>query len=292
MKIGMIGLGRMGKNMADRLRAGGHQVVGYDISPNSGRNVDSLQALVGALEAPRAIWVMVPAGGPTDSTLDQLGDLLDRGDLVVDGGNTRYTQDQGHAKALAARGIGLVDVGTSNGIWGRQDGYALMVGGSDEDVERIRPILETLKPAGDSGLVHAGGTGAGHYAKMVHNGIEYGMMQALAEGYAVLEASDLIENPDEVIDSWRKGSVIQSWLLDLLAQSLRQDPHLAHVAGRAEETGETKWMIADALELGVPTPAITTALYARQSSQIQDPMTMKVVAALREAFGGHPVQSE
>ena len=292
MKIGMIGLGRMGKNMADRLRTGGHQVVGYDISPESGRDVDSLQALVDSLEAPRAIWVMVPAGKPIESTLDQLGDLLDRGDLVIDGGNTRFTQDQAHAKALGAKGIGLVDVGTSNGIWGRENGYALMVGGSDEDVARIQPILDTLKPEGEFGLVHAGGTGAGHYAKMVHNGIEYGMMQSLAEGYAVLEASDLIQEPGEVVQSWRKGSVIQSWLLDLLAKSLQKDPHLAHIAGKAEETGETKWMIGDALELGVPTPAITSALYARQSSQIQDPMTMKAVSALRNAFGGHPIVKE
>lgn len=292
MKIGMIGLGRMGKNMADRLRTGGHQVVGYDISPDSGRDVDSLKALVDALEAPRAIWVMVPAGKPVESTLNQLGDLMDSGDLVIDGGNTRFAQDQEHAKALGAKGIGLVDVGTSNGIWGKEKGYALMVGGSDEDVARIQPVLDTLKPEGEFGLVHAGGTGAGHYAKMVHNGIEYGMMQSMAEGYAVLEASDLIEEPGEVVQSWRKGSVIQSWLLDLLAESLQQDPHLAHIAGKAEETGEAKWMIGDALELGVPTPAITSALYARQSSQIQDPMTMKVVSALRSAFGGHPIVKE
>ena len=292
MKIGMIGLGRMGKNMADRLRTGGHQVVGYDIAPDSGRDVDSLQALVRALDAPRVIWVMVPAGKPIESTLDQLGELMERGDLVVDGGNTRFTQDQEHAQALAAKGIGLVDVGTSNGIWGKEKGYALMVGGSDQDVARIQPILDTLKPEGDYGLVHAGGTGAGHYAKMVHNGIEYGMMQALAEGYAVLEASDLIKEPGEVVESWRKGSVIQSWLLDLLAQALKEDPHLSGIAGKADETGETKWMIADALELGVPTPAITSALYARQSSKIEDPMTMKVVSALRSAFGGHPIVRE
>lgn len=292
MKIGMIGLGRMGKNMADRLRAGGHQVVGYDISPDSGRDVDSLRALVDALEPPRAIWVMVPAGKPIESTLDELGNLMDQGDLVIDGGNTRFTQDQEHAKALGEKGIGLVDVGTSNGIWGRENGYALMVGGSDQDVARIQPILDTLKPEGDFGLVHAGGTGAGHYAKMVHNGIEYGMMQALAEGYAVLEASNLIAEPGDVVKSWRKGSVIQSWLLDLLSKALEADPHLTHIAGRAEETGETKWMIGDALELGVPTPAITSALYARQSSQIQDPMTMKVVSALRNEFGGHPIVKE
>lgn len=292
MQIGMIGLGRMGNNMAERLRSGGHKVVGYDISPDSNRDVDSLQALVDALEAPRVIWVMVPAGKPLDSTITQLSNLLGNGDLIIDGGNTRFTEDQEHAKTLSAKGIGLVDVGTSNGIWGRENGYALMVGGSDEDVARIQPILHTLKPEGDFGLVHAGGTGAGHYAKMVHNGIEYGMMQALAEGYAVLEASDFIKDADDVVQSWRKGSVIQSWLLDLLSNALHKDPHLSHIAGKADETGETKWMIGDALELGIPTPAITAALYARQSSQIQDPATMKVVSALRNEFGGHSIAKD
>ncbi|WP_330218335.1 phosphogluconate dehydrogenase (NAD(+)-dependent, decarboxylating) [Bifidobacterium actinocoloniiforme] len=292
MQIGMIGLGRMGLNMAERIKGAGHQVVGYDLDPDSGRDVDSLEALVGALQAPRAIWVMVPAGKPTEETIGCLYDLLEPGDLVIDGGNTHFTQDMEHAKLLSERGIGLVDVGTSNGIWGKERGYALMAGGSDEDFERILPILEALKPEGENGLVHAGGIGAGHYAKMVHNGIEYGMMQALAEGYAIMQASPLVKNPDQVAASWREGSVIKSWLLDLMVKALQEDPGLEHIAGKADESGEAKWMIQDALKLGVPVPVTTASLYARQGSKISDPITMKVVSALREQFGGHPIAKE
>ncbi len=292
MKLGMVGLGRMGGNMAQRLRAGGHTVVGYDVSPDSGRDVDSLEALVASLQAPRAVWVMVPAGSPTDATIGQLSNLLEPGDLVIDGGNTRYRDDQRHAKELAEDGIHFVDVGTSGGVWGRTEGYALMAGGSDEDFESIRPVLETLKPDGDSGLVHAGPVGAGHYVKMVHNGIEYGMMQALGEGYAMMEASDLVDNPRDVCDSWREGSVVRSWLLDLLVRALDADAGLAHIAGKAEETGEAKWMVQDGLEMGVPLPVTAASLFARQNSQLDDPMTMKVVAALRNQFGGHAVDKE
>jgi 6-phosphogluconate dehydrogenase len=292
MKIGMIGLGRMGGNMAARLRDGGHVVVGYDQSPQSGRDVDSLPALVEALEPPRTVWVMVPAGRPTDDTIDQLGSLLEQGDLVIDGGNTRYREDQRHAKELAERGIGFVDVGTSGGVWGRERGYALMAGGSDADFDRIKPILETLKPAGDSGLVHAGPVGAGHYVKMIHNGIEYGMMQALGEGYAMMHASELVDNPRDVCDSWREGSVVRSWLLDLLVRALDEDQDLEHVVGKAEETGEARWMVQDGLDMGVPLPVTAASLFARQNSQIDDPMTMKVVAALRNQFGGHAVVKE
>lgn len=292
MKIGMIGLGRMGGNMAARLRDGGHVVVGYDQSPQSGRDVDSLPALVEALEPPRTVWVMVPAGRPTDDTIDQLGSLLEQGDLVIDGGNTRYREDQRHAKELAERGIGFVDVGTSGGVWGRERGYALMAGGSDADFDRIKPILETLKTAGDSGLVHAGPVGAGHYVKMIHNGIEYGMMQALGEGYAMMHASELVDNPRDVCDSWREGSVVRSWLLDLLVRALDEDQDLEHVVGKAEETGEARWMVQDGLDMGVPLPVTAASLFARQNSQIDDPMTMKVVAALRNQFGGHAVVKE
>lgn len=292
MRIGMIGLGRMGGNMAARLRDGGHVVVGYDQSPQSGRDVDSLPALVEALEPPRTVWVMVPAGRPTDDTIDQLGSLLEQGDLVIDGGNTRYREDQRHAKELAERGIGFVDVGTSGGVWGRERGYALMAGGSDADFDRIKPILETLKPAGDSGLVHAGPVGAGHYVKMIHNGIEYGMMQALGEGYAMMHASELVDNPRDVCDSWREGSVVRSWLLDLLVRALDEDQDLEHVVGKAEETGEARWMVQDGLDMGVPLPVTAASLFARQNSQIDDPMTMKVVAALRNQFGGHAVVKE
>ncbi|MCH4208828.1 phosphogluconate dehydrogenase (NAD(+)-dependent, decarboxylating) [Bifidobacterium sp.] len=289
MKIGMIGLGRMGGNMATRLRNGGHEVVGYDMSADSGRDVDSLEALVGALGAPRVVWVMVPAGTPTDSTVDRLSRLLEPGDLVVDGGNTRYREDQRHAKELEQHGIHFMDVGTSGGVWGVTEGYALMAGGSDEDYEHIKPIFEALKPQGDSGLVHAGPVGAGHYVKMIHNGIEYGMMQALGEGYAMLDASDLVDNPRDVCDSWREGTVVRSWLLDLLVRALDADKDLEHIAGRAQETGEAKWMIEDGLNMGVPLPVTAASLFARQNSQLDDPMTMKVVAALRNQFGGHAV---
>ncbi|WP_314687184.1 phosphogluconate dehydrogenase (NAD(+)-dependent, decarboxylating) [uncultured Bifidobacterium sp.] len=292
MQLGMIGLGRMGGNMAAKLREGGHEVVGYDVSADSGRDVDSVEGLVAALDAPRTIWMMVPAGRATDATVAALTAVLEPGDLVVDGGNTRFSDDRGHAEELASHGIHFADVGTSGGVWGRREGYALMVGGSDEDFDRLVPLLETLKPAGDDGLVHAGPVGAGHFVKMVHNGIEYGMMQALGEGYAMLEASDLVDDPHAVIASWRRGSVIRSWLLDLLSRALEGDEGLRHVAGRAQESGEAKWMVAEALRMGIPLPVTTASLFARQSSQVDDPTTMKVVAALRNQFGGHAVDRE
>ena len=292
MQLGMIGLGRMGGNMAARLREGGHEVVGYDVSPDSGRDVDDIEGLVAALAAHRIVWMMVPAGRATDATVAALAAALEPGDLVVDGGNTRFSDDLGHAEELKAHGIHFADVGTSGGVWGRREGYALMVGGSAEDFDRLRPALETLKPDGDDGLVHAGPVGAGHFVKMVHNGIEYGMMQALGEGYAMLEASEIVDDPHAVIASWRHGSVIRSWLLDLLSRALESDEGLKHVAGRAQESGEAKWMVAEALRMGIPLPVTAASLFARQSSQIDDPMTMKVVAALRNQFGGHAVDRE
>ena len=292
MQLGMIGLGKMGANMVARLREGGHTVIGFDLSPQSGRDVESLEALIEALEAPRVIWLMVPAGKPTDDTVERLAQLLDEGDLVVDGGNTKFTDDQRHAKLLAEHQIGFMDVGTSGGVWGRENGYALMVGGTQQDYERLLPALQTLKPQGDSGLVHAGPVGAGHFSKMVHNGIEYGMMQALGEGYSMLESSELVDNPHDVFDSWREGSVIRSWLLDLLVRALEDDEGLCHIAGNAQESGEAKWMVETALHMGIPLPVTAASLFARQSSQIGDPNTMKVVAALRNQFGGHAVTHE
>lgn len=287
MQIGMIGLGRMGGNMAERLTKGGHEVVGYDRSPESARSVDSLEALVGALAAPRVVWVMVPAGAPTRETIASLAGLLSEGDIVVDGGNSKYTDDSESAAVLAQAGVHFVDVGVSGGVWGLTEGYALMAGGSVEDFEAIRPFLETLKPEGDSGLVLAGGVGAGHFAKMVHNGIEYGMMQAFGEGFDTLTASELISSPAAVIDSWREGSVIKSWLLDLLADALRKDPELKNFPAAADESGETKWMIEAALSLGVPTPATVASLYARQVSRGAGADTLRAVSALRAGFGGH-----
>jgi 6-phosphogluconate dehydrogenase len=289
MRLGMIGLGRMGGNMAARLRQAGIEVIGYDRSANSGRDVSSLAELVQALAAPRLVWVMVPSGAPTASTIAELADLLETGDLVVDGGNSPFADDQAHAASLAARGIEFMDVGVSGGVWGLAEGYALMAGGSGDAYERARPVLEALKPPGPDGLVHAGPVGAGHFTKMVHNGIEYGMMQALGEGYGLMRASALVPDPDGVIRSWRSGTVIRSWLLDLLARAVESDPGLAALAPEASESGEARWMIAAALELGVPLPATAAALYARQTSQGGDAAAMRAVAALRNQFGGHPV---
>lgn len=289
MKLGMIGLGRMGGNMAERLRKGGHTVVGYDRSPESNRDVDSLEALVAALdgESPRVIWVMVPAGAPTAGTIADLSALLGENDIVIDGGNSKYTDDADSAATLSAHGIHFMDVGVSGGVWGITNGYALMAGGQKADFEAVRPILETLKPEGDAGLVLAGGVGAGHFAKMVHNGIEYGMMQAFGEGFNTLKASELIDSPADVIDSWREGSVVKSWLLDLLSDSLKKDPELAGYPPVADESGEAKWMIEAALQLGVPTPATVASLYARQVSRGNGDDTLRAVTAMRAQFGGH-----
>jgi 6-phosphogluconate dehydrogenase len=282
----------MGGNMADRLRLAGIEVVGYDRSPDSGRAVDSLEALVAALEAPRTVWVMVPSGAPTASTISALANLLAAGDLVVDGGNSPFAEDQAHAARLAEHGIDFMDVGVSGGVWGLEEGYALMAGGSDQAYARLLPVLEALKPPGADGLVHAGPVGAGHFTKMVHNGIEYGMMQALGEGYGLMQASELVPSPDDVVRSWRSGTVIRSWLLDLLARAVDADPGLVSLAPQARESGEARWMIAAALELGVPLPATAAALYARQSSLGGDDPAMRAVAALRNQFGGHAVTKQ
>ncbi|MDR1513519.1 MAG: decarboxylating 6-phosphogluconate dehydrogenase [Propionibacteriaceae bacterium] len=285
--LGLIGLGRMGGNMAARLRDHGVQVLGFDRSPESPRDVDSLEALVAALPTPRAVWVMVPAGGPTDTVVETLADLLAPGDLVIDGGNTHFRDDQAHAERLARRGIGFMDVGTSGGVWGKDNGYALMAGGSPADFERVRPILEALKPDGPDGLVLAGPVGAGHFAKMVHNGIEYGMMQALGEGYELMRASNLVQDPDAVAASWRAGSVVRSWLLDLLVAAAGQDPGLASFAPVAHESGEARWMVEAGLDLSVPLPVTAASLYARQVSTGGGADTLRAVAALRNQFGGH-----
>ncbi|RSX57473.1 phosphogluconate dehydrogenase (NAD(+)-dependent, decarboxylating) [Bifidobacterium samirii] len=287
MQIGMIGLGRMGGNMAKRLAAGGHQVVGYDMSPESGRDVDSLEALVAALDAPRVVWVMVPAGKPTDDTIDRLAELMEAGDMIVDGGNTRYVDDGRHAKQLGELGIRFMDCGVSGGVWGIDRGYALMVGGSKEDFEFMRPIYETLKPEGEHGLVLAGPVGGGHFAKMVHNGVEYGMMQAFGEGFATMVRSELVDDPAAVMTSWKSGSVVGSWLLDLLANAFKDDPTLQSMPPVANESGEAKWMVEAALELGVPTPATVAALYARQVSRGGGDDTLRVVSTMRAQFGGH-----
>jgi 6-phosphogluconate dehydrogenase len=291
MDIGIIGLGRMGGNMAERLRRAGHTVVGYDRNPQSERAVDSLQALVERLPAPRLVWVMVPAGDPTRATISELGGLLEAGDVVIDGGNSRFTDDLEHEKELAAKGIGYVDAGVSGGVWGLENGYALMVGGSKEDVAKAQPIFDALKPEGDAGYVHAGPVGAGHFAKMVHNGIEYGMMQAYAEGYELLTAAHVVEDVPGVIKSWTQGTVIRSWLLDLLVRALEVDPDLDQIRGYVEDSGEGRWTVEEAINLRVPTPIIAASLFARFTSRQEDSPAMKAVAALRNQFGGHALRA-
>ncbi|MER6710531.1 MULTISPECIES: phosphogluconate dehydrogenase (NAD(+)-dependent, decarboxylating) [unclassified Streptomyces] len=290
MQIGLVGLGKMGGNMRERLRNAGHTVVGYDTDPEKS-DVASLADLVNELEAPRTVWVMVPAGDPTQHVIDRLADLLKPYDTVVDGGNSRWTDDEKHAEELSKRGIGFVDAGVSGGVWGLKNGYALMVGGEKETVDRLRPIFDALKPEGPYGYVHAGKVGAGHFAKMVHNGIEYAMMQAYAEGWELLEAVDSVDNVREVFRSWQEGTVIRSWLLDLAVNALDEDEHLEGLRGYAQDSGEGRWTVEAAIDNSVPLPAITASLFSRFASRQDDSPQMKMIAALRNQFGGHAVES-
>ncbi len=288
MHIGLVGLGKMGGNMRTRLRNGDHTVVGYDRNPDV-TDVESLAALVDALPSPKVVWVMVPAGEPTRATIAELGQLLSEGDLVVDGGNSKYTDDQVNAELLATTGVGFVDCGVSGGVWGLENGYALMCGGTEENVAKVQPAFDTLKPAG-GGFVHAGSkVGAGHFAKMVHNGIEYAQMQAYAEGWELLEANDLVENVPAVFDSWRTGTVIRSWLLDLLVAALDEDEHLDQLRGYADDSGEGRWTVEAAIDHAVPMHVIAASLFARFTSRQDDSPAMKAVAAMRNQFGGHAV---
>jgi 6-phosphogluconate dehydrogenase len=288
MEIGIVGLGRMGGNMRERLRRGGHTVIGYDRNQDIS-DATSLADLVERLSAPRVVWVMVPAGDITRGTIVALGGLLARDDVVVDGGNSRWTDDKEHAAMLGENGIGFVDAGVSGGVWGLDNGYALMVGGDPATVAKVQTVFDTLKPEGESGFVHAGPVGAGHFAKMVHNGIEYGLMQAYAEGYELLEAAHVVEDVPGVIRSWTQGTVIRSWLLDLLVLALDEDPKLAEIRGYVEDSGEGRWTIEEAIDHAVPAPVMTAALYARFASRQDDSPAMKAVAALRNQFGGHAV---
>jgi 6-phosphogluconate dehydrogenase len=288
MQLGLIGLGRMGGNMRERIRSAGHEVVGFDHNPDI-TDVANLAELVEKLAAPRVIWTMVPAGKITESTIDELGELLSAGDIIIDGGNSKFTDDKPRAERLATKGIGYMDCGVSGGIWGNQNGYALMVGGSATDVAKAMPIFEALKPAGPYGFVHAGPVGAGHYTKMVHNGIEYGMMQAFAEGWELLEASEYVDNVPGAFKSWREGSVVKSWLLDLFDRALDGDPELGKLKGYAEDTGEGRWTVDEAVRLAVPLHVIAASLFTRFESRQIDSPAMKAVAALRQQFGGHAV---
>ncbi|HEV8056609.1 MAG TPA: decarboxylating 6-phosphogluconate dehydrogenase [Nocardioidaceae bacterium] len=290
MDIGLVGLGKMGGSMRERLRRGGHQVIGYDRNPEVS-DVAGLSELVQRLPRPRVVWVMVPAGEPTRAVVEELSDMLDESDVMVEGGNSRWTDDMVHAELLGKRGIGFVDCGVSGGVWGLENGYALMCGGEAEHVALVQPAFDALKPPGEFGFVHAGKVGAGHFSKMVHNGIEYAMMQAYAEGWELLEKAEMVDSVTEVFGSWRDGTVIRSWLLDLLVQALEDDSHLDKVAGYAEDSGEGRWTVEAAIEHAVPMSAISAALFARFSSRQDDSPAMKAVAAMRNQFGGHAVQA-
>ena len=291
MDIGLVGLGKMGGNMRERMRRAGLTVVGYDRNPDVS-DVDSLEALVEALPSPKVVWIMVPAGDPTRATVKELAALLGEGDVIVDGGNSRWTDDIANAELLAEKKIGYVDCGVSGGVWGLENGYALMYGGSDDDVAKVLPAFEALKPEGDAGMVHAGKTpGAGHFAKMVHNGIEYAMMQAYAEGWELLEKVEMVDNVAEVFDSWRAGTVIRSWLLDLLVAALREDDHLDQVPGWAEDSGEGRWTVEAAIDNAVPMNVIAASLFARFASRQEESPAMKAIAAMRNQFGGHALHT-
>jgi 6-phosphogluconate dehydrogenase len=290
MHIGLIGLGKMGGNMRSRLRKNGVEVTGYARSRDVS-DVDTIQDLVAALPAPRTVWVMVPHGQPTDDVINELKKHLEPGDLIIEGGNSRFSDDIRHAEELAPLEIGYLDCGVSGGVWGLENGYGLMVGGPAELVERAMPIFDALRPEGkrEEGFVHVGDTGAGHYAKMVHNGIEYGMMQSFAEGYELLEKKSIIKDVHGTFAAWQRGTVVRSWLLDLLVRALEEDPNLDNIKGYVNDSGEGRWTIEEAIAEAVPMPAITASLYARFASRQEDSPAMKAVAALRNQFGGHAV---
>ena len=292
MKIGLIGLGKMGGNMRQRLRNKGIEVVGYARSIENQPDVDSIKDLVAALPTPRIVWVMVPHGKPTDDVINELEQYLDAGDLIIEGGNSRFSDDARHAAQIADKGIGYLDCGVSGGVWGLENGYGLMVGGDAALVEKAMPIFDALRPEGvrEEGFVHVGDVGAGHYAKMVHNGIEYGMMQAFAEGYELLEKKEIIKDVQGTFAAWQRGTVVRSWLLDLLVIALKEDPHLGNIRGYVEDSGEGRWTVEEGIANSVPMPVITASLFSRFASRQDDSPAMKAVAALRNQFGGHAVK--
>jgi len=290
--IGLVGLGKMGGNMRERLRRGGVEVTGYDPNPDV-TDVPDLAALASALPSPRIVWVMVPSGAITDQVITDVAAVLEPGDLVIDGGNSRFTDDAVHSAQLAEKDIRFVDCGVSGGIWGLENGYGLMAGGAAADIEELLPVFDALRPDGprEEGFVHAGTVGAGHYAKMVHNGIEYALMQAWAEGYELMAArDDLIHDVTGTFKAWQRGTVVRSWLLELLVKALEDDPSLADIEGYVEDSGEGRWTVHDALDHAVPVPTISAAIFARFVSRQEDSPSMKAVAALRKQFGGHAVR--
>ena len=291
MQIGLIGLGKMGGNMRTRLRNKGIEVTGYARSRDVS-DVDTIADLVAALPSPKIVWIMVPHGQPTDDVINELEKHLGEGDLIIEGGNSRFSEDIRHAAQLAPKGIGYLDCGVSGGVWGLQNGYGLMVGGDAKLVEHAMPIFDALRPEGEraEGFVHVGDVGAGHYAKMVHNGIEYAMMQAFAEGYELLEKKDIIKDVHGTFAAWQRGTVVRSWLLDLLVLALEEDPSLSKIKGYVEDSGEGRWTVEEGIANAVPMPAITASLFARFTSRQDDSPAMKAVAALRNQFGGHAVK--
>ena len=301
MKLGMIGLGRMGANMAERLLRGGHQVVGFDpnaaartaLEGKGATSADALASLAQSLEAPRIVWLMVPAGKITDDTVDALLALLAPGDTVIDGGNSNYKDTLRRAKVYADKGLAYVDCGTSGGVWGLQEGYSMMIGGDEAVVAALRPIFETLAPGKDAGWGRVGPVGSGHFTKMVHNGIEYGMMQAYAEGFSILQhKTDFALDLHQVGEIWRTGSVVRSWLLDLTTDALGKNPTMAGIAPYVADSGEGRWTVNEAIELGVAAPVITLSLLERLRSRDDDSFSDKLLAAMRNEFGGHPIKTE
>ena len=301
MELGMIGLGRMGANMAQRLVRVGHRVVGFDPSEAARKALDdaggesavSLEALVAKLDAPRAVWMMVPAGEITDKTVTALLDLLAPGDCIIDGGNSNYKDTLRRAAASGAKKIDYVDSGTSGGIWGLDNGYSLMIGGDAVVVERLRPIFEALAPAAEQGWGRVGPVGSGHFTKMIHNGIEYGMMQAYAEGFSILQhKQEFALDLHQVAEIWRYGSVVRSWLLDLTTDALAKNPTMAGIAPYVVDSGEGRWTVAEAIDLDVPAPIITASLIERLRSRDGDSFADKLLAAMRNEFGGHAIRKE
>ena len=293
MHIGLVGLGKMGGNMRSRLRAKGIEVTGF-ARTREVADCDSIEEMVSKISSPRIVWVMVPHGKPTDEIINKLETLLDKGDLVIEGGNSRFTEDIRHAEQLAKKGIGYLDCGVSGGVWGLENGYGLMVGGDKALVDVAMPVFDALRPEGErsEGFVHVGDVGAGHYAKMVHNGIEYGMMQSFAEGYELLAKKDIIKDVHGTFKAWQRGTVVRSWLLDLLVRALDEDPNLDRIRGYVEDSGEGRWTVEEAIANAVPMPAITASLFARFASRQDDSDAMKAVAALRQQFGGHAVKEK
>ena len=299
MQVGMVGLGKMGSFMTARLLAGGHDVHAYDLSAEAiasaeargARGADSLEDLIGRLTKPRAVWVMVPAGKATEETLSQMAELVETDDVVIDGGNSNYKDSARRAATFSRRGVHFLDVGTSGGVWGLKEGYSLMIGGDPDAAERLRPVFETLAPARDRGWARVGPSGAGHFVKMVHNGIEYGMMQAIAEGFSIMKHKTAFElDLAEVAEVWRHGSVVRSWLLDLAARALKRSPGLPEIAPFVSDSGEGRWTVAEAIDLDVPAPVITLALLQRLRSRDEESFADRLLAALRNEFGGHAVQ--